>query len=179
MSLPGAQIGRAMRPRWRLVAIAAGCLLLAIAGYAIVRWTSHGDPDPGGRILSALKSIESAVPDSATAVTRQYAEPHWDSCDGREGTFGWSSIAVILTFRTGMPADSLLPYVSGPMEAADWSKTDTLSSPMGPGQDWARTLADGTHAMASLTPGTIDNGATIIWEFSAYAAPHGQHASGC
>jgi hypothetical protein len=180
MSAPGAKIGRAMRPRLRVLVLAAGCLVLALAGiFTIVRLTSHGDPDPGGRILSALKSIESALPDGATEVTRQYAQPHWDSCDGREGTFGWSSIAVIVNFRTDSPADSLLLSASGPMDAAGWSKSRTLSSPIGPGQDWTRTLPDGTLAVASLTPGTMDNGATIIWQISAYAAAHGQHASGC
>jgi hypothetical protein len=116
-------------------------------------------------------------PERSARLTSTFVKRN--SCDGREGTFGWSQIAVIVNFRTDMPADSLLLSAGGPMEAAGWSKRGTLSSPIGPGQGWTRTLADGTNALASLTPGTRDNGATIIWQLSAYAPPHGQQASGC
>ncbi len=118
-----------------------------------------------------------AVPDGATNVTVTYAEPHWDSCDGREGTHGWSSIGVYISFRTGMTPDPLLVYASARIKTAGWSESMTLSSPLGPGQQWTRTLSNGTIAGASLTPGT--DGATTRWELAATAAPYGQQVSGC
>jgi hypothetical protein len=138
----------------------------------------RGDPDPGGRILTALKSIETAIPGEAIDVTRQYAEPHWDSCGGREETAGWSSVTVVITFRTDMSHDSLLQYASERLNAAGWSDSGPSSNRLGPTGGWIQSLTDGTSARAQLSPSTTD-GATIVWQLTATAPPHGQQVSRC
>jgi hypothetical protein len=42
--------------------------------------------------MTVLRSVDSGVPPNAVDVSRRYDEAHWDSCDGRAGTFGWSPI---------------------------------------------------------------------------------------
>ena len=168
--------------RRRLVVVAVfGCIAAIFGAFAFVRWTNHahGDPDPGGRILAALQPIEGAVPDDAIVISRQDAAAHWDSCDGRTGTFGWSDIRVIVTFHTTTQPDALISLADGRMVAIGWTPGSTLTSPIGPGREWTRTLGDGTKALASLSPWTVDDDRTIRWELTAYAPPHGQRASGC
>jgi hypothetical protein len=171
----------AVRRRRRRVGavVLAACLIVGLAVYGVVKWTSHGDPDPGGRILAALQSIDTAVPAGATGLTRMSAEPHWDSCDGREGTFGWSVIGFYIEFNTTVPAKTLLAIADGRLAASGWQQTGTLSSPLGLSSQWTRTLADGTIARSELSPGTKDNGQTISWSLYAVAPPHGQLTSGC
>lgn len=168
--------------RGRLVAVAVfGCIAAVVGAFAIVRWTNraHGDPDPDGRILAALRPIEGAVPNDAIVVNRQEAAAHWDSCDGRTGTFGWSDIRVIVSFHTTTQPDALNSLADRRMVAIGWTPGPTLASPIGPGRQWTRTLGDGTKAHATLSPWTVDDGQTIRWELTAYAPPHGQRASGC
>jgi hypothetical protein len=166
--------------RLRLVIIGVlGCLAIALGGYAQDRWMGHGDPDPGGNILRTLQSIAVAVPDDATEVRRQDAEAHWDSCDGREGTFGWSDISVYISFKWEADPQELVSLVDGRMATAGWTTSLASSNPLGPGRWWPRQLADGTTADARLDAFTMDNGQTITWELYANAAAHGPHASGC
>jgi len=153
--------------------LVAGCLVLALSG------CGHGDPDPGGRILTALRSIESAVPTGATDVRTQDAEPLWDSCDGRPGTEGWSVISVDIEFRDDRDGRVLLDDVADRMTEAGWAPGGTGTSPLGPSESWTRTLDDGTVAHGSLSPGTRDDGVSIIWFLTATAPPHGRQASGC
>jgi hypothetical protein len=168
----------AFRPRWVVVGVLAG-LVLAFGGYALHRWAGHGDPDPGGNILRTLQSIAVAVPEDATEVSRQDYEAHWDSCDGREGTFGWSDISVIITFKTETDAEVLVSLVDGRMAMAGWTTSLASSTPFGPGRWWPRQLADASTADARLDAGTYDNGQTITWQLYAVAAAHGPHVSGC
>lgn len=74
--------------RWLLIALAV--VLVGGGAAALWVWTpsAHGDPDPGGRLLSGLRTVEQAVPADAEVLLRQANEPSWDSCDGRKGTFG-------------------------------------------------------------------------------------------
>jgi hypothetical protein len=75
-----------------------GLAVVVVAGGAGAGWIAtrspHGDPDPGGRILAGLKTIESVVPADAEVMLRRASEPNWDSCDGREGTFGWNRVTA-------------------------------------------------------------------------------------
>ena len=171
---------RVARRRFVVVAV-FGCVAAVVGVFAFVRWTdhAHGDPDPGGRILVALQPVEGAAPDDAVVVNRQESGAHWDSCDGRTGTFGWSDIRVIVAFHTTTQPDALISLVDRRMVAIGWTSGSTLTSPIGPGHEWTRTLGDGTKARASLSPWTFDNGQTIRWELTAYAPPQGQRASGC
>jgi hypothetical protein len=148
--------------------------LLAVAGCT----ASHGNPDPGGAILTSLTSIKAAVPPEATNVTYQEAPARWDSCDGRSETEGWSDIQVWLSFDVATEADALLAFAGTRMTNAGWIDGGTRTSPLGPARTWTRALPDGTTATALLGPNTRD-GSAIYWTFMATAPPHGQRVSGC
>jgi hypothetical protein len=175
----GDQAGARAPRHWLILAAALVCIAAAVGVIAVTRLTGHGDPDPGGRILDGLRSSEVAVPNDATAVSRQENEAHWDSCDGRAGTFGWSPISVIVTFRSATEPGVLITQADDRMVAAGWVRGSSLNSPIGPGRTWTRTVADGTNATSQLVTGTTDNGQSITWELSAYAPARGPHASGC
>jgi hypothetical protein len=166
-------------PRRWLALIIALCLGVAVVAYVLLGPRSHEDPDPGGQTLAALGSVAVAVPDDATSVLRQDVAPHWDSCDGREGTFGFSDIGVYVSFGTSTPPDKLLSRANVRLQESGWSPDVTMNTPLGPVGTWTRTLADGSVARAQLGAGTSDNGQTITWNLSAIAPPHGQRVSGC
>jgi hypothetical protein len=173
--------GPSTRARRRLAVVAALAGLAVLVGaYAFNRLTGHGDPDPGGRILHALEPIGRAVPADATEVRPVGGgEPQWSSCDGRQGTFGWNEIFVGTNFKTTMQPDALISLVDRRMVAIGWTPLWTRPNPIGPVRQWTRTLEDGTKAQAMLAPATADNGATITWDLTVHAPPHGPHSSGC
>jgi hypothetical protein len=164
--------GRWITRRWIVLAAVLVCML--VTTYVVDRVMGHEDPDPGGRILAALQSVTAAVPDDATDVRRQDTKAHWDSCDGREGTFGWGDVSVNISFKTPTRPDALVSGADGRMAAVGWSPGSPLNSPNGPGRQWLRTLEDGTKAVGQLGPDQ-----TSTWWLSAYAPPHGPRVSGC
>ena len=170
---------RELSVRWQLAAIASLILIAGLVGLLIHGWKIHGDPDPGGQILDALRTVEAAVPPAAIDVSEEYGEAHWDSCDGRAGTFGWSEISVILTFGTTLDPSALISYVTGRLEAGGWTMAGQEAlSPLGPNQKFSRTLANGTEAVADIGPQMRD-GRTVMWSLRATAPPDGPTASGC
>ena len=148
-------------------------LLLSLAACS-----DRGDPDPGGRILTELQSVSSAVPDGATVDFRHDVPATWDSCDGRPETEGWNDIQVGVQFRSDLAAEAILEFADRRLEGLGWVDDSKISGPLGPGLRWIRTLEDGTTARASLSPGTVD-GASFYWNLDAIAPPHGQRVSGC
>lgn len=72
--------------RWVVIGWSELSLLL-VAGAVTAAWaaslSNHGDPDPRGHLLSAVKTVAEALPADARVVLRQANEPRWDSCDGR------------------------------------------------------------------------------------------------
>jgi hypothetical protein len=178
VSAPGTKTRRGLTMRWRFAAPVALVLVAGLVGVTVHRLISHGDPDPGDRILTALKSIEVGVPTDAAEVTHQYAKALWDSCDGREGTFGWSDIGVYLTFATTMQPTALLTFVRGQLQGAGWTAGLAGFTPLGQGQRFVRTLANNSEAVAQISPTTRD-GDPISWSLSAVAPPQGPRASGC
>jgi hypothetical protein len=164
-----------------LVAAAIGCLVVLAGACAFNRRVDgpHGDPDPGGRILAALRPVRGAVPQDAVGVERQDVEPMWDSCDGRTGTFGWSDVHVIITFSTAMEPQVLVSTANTRMVTLGWIPGPALDSPIGPGGRWTRALGDGTEARAALSPWMPGGGQPLRWELTAYAPAHGPRTSGC
>jgi hypothetical protein len=154
--------------------VVAASLLLLLAGCT----PNPDDADPDGRILAALTSIEAAVPAGATDRSAREVEAHWDSCDGRSETAGWTDIGVYLSFRSSVATETMRLAVGSALANAGWSDDGSEPSPLGPTQRWRRTLADGTAARAVLAPSTQD-GSAIVWQLSAVAPPHGPHVSGC
>lgn len=154
---------------------------LAVAGLLVagrlVNRSPHGDPDPGGRILAGLRTVESAIPADAEVLQRQADEPLWDSCDGRAQTAGWDDVTVSVQFRTTQPPETLLAQVQTALSAAGWHGGNDFSTPLGPGGRWTRAGTGTPSATATLTPGTRGNG--TYWELDALAPPNGQRVSGC
>jgi hypothetical protein len=118
------------------------------------------------------------VPDGANIDVRQDVPAEWDSCDARPETEGWNNIQVIIQFRSDLEADAILEFADAKMEDLGWTDAGETGGSLGPGLRWTRTLADGTEAMASLSPGTRD-GSSIYWDLNATAPPHGRRVSGC
>ncbi|MBX6750806.1 MAG: hypothetical protein IRY85_14230 [Micromonosporaceae bacterium] len=150
-------------------------MILALIASAALSGCGRGDPDPGGRILTALTSVEVALPEDATAVNRQFLEPHWDSCDAFPGTEGWSDVMVLIDFQTDLAPEALGAKAGPALEAAGWVDDGVVPTPHGPSWRWTRTLDDGTVAHASLSSGMLAG----TWNLAAIAPPHGRRASGC
>jgi hypothetical protein len=189
VSASGTRIRRWLGAQWRKLAIAALLPIVGLVGLLFYGVPGHGDPDPDGQTLIALKSVETALPPFAVDVSRQYVEAVWDSCDGRPGTFGWSDIGVYLTFGTAQENSVVVAYVTARLESIGWTgpepRTTTTASP---GEvlsqtssfrlRFVRTLANGVDAVARLDAWTPD-GQTITWSLTAIAPPQGPRASGC
>lgn len=139
--------------------------------------SDHGDPDRGGRILAALTTVERALPADAEVTLRQEVEPRWDSCDARAGTFGWDDVTVAVQFRSRTAARTLISDADTALRAAGWQLAGTLSSRLGLGARWTRTVSGTTVANATLAPGSRGEG--TYWELDAVAPPQGHRVSGC
>jgi len=138
-----------------------------------------GDPDPGGRILTVLKSVESAVPGHAQILRQQEHEPTWDSCDARPGTFGWNDVSVSTDFRTSGAPLAVVMAADRVMSTAGWTRVAISRDPLGPTGSWSRTVPGGAEAAALLALATGGAGEAPHWELNAHAPPQGRRASGC
>jgi hypothetical protein len=163
--------------RWLYAGLAVVVVSGGVSGTWAATRSDHGDPDPDGRILTALTTVERALPADAQVMLRQANEPRWDSCDGRSGTFGWDNIAVDMQFRTREQPRALVADADNLLRAVGWRRTGTVHSPLGPGARWSRTVAGSTVASAMLAPGTSGDG--VYWDLDALAPPQGQQVSGC
>ena len=161
--------------------LVGGLSLVLVAGAVTAAWSaslsSHGNPDPGGHRLSAIKTVAEALPADARVVLRQANEPRWDSCDGRPGTFGWDNVSSSVQFRTGTSAGKLIADADRALRAGGWHYANRLDSPLGPGVRWTQTVAGSAFATAMLTPGASGDGTS--WYLTAEAPPQGRRVSGC
>jgi hypothetical protein len=161
----------------------AGLACLLVAGGVTGAWaatrSAHGNADPGGHVLADLKTIERAIPTDANVMSRQANEPHWDSCDGQSGTFGWGDVTVYVAFRTRIQPDALIADADKALSAAGWRRAATLNTPLGPGARWSRTVLGTTMASATLAPGIRGDGTGTYWDLDAVAPPQGKRVSGC
>ena len=155
-----------------LVAMVA-CVL---AGYVIATiWP--GNPDPGGRIMTALSTIQKAVPAQAHLVRTERVKPGWDSCDGRLSTYGWDDVIVDLTFTTSQSPRSLMASASARLQAAGWSRYQDYAS--GPRVGWWWKPVPSGTAMALLDRDGTRAGVPQ-WDLYAHAPPFaGPRSSGC
>ena len=137
--------------RWVVIGWSELSLLL-VAGAVTAAWaaslSNHGDADPRGHLLSAVKTVAEALPADARVVLRQANEPRWDSCDGRPGTFGWDNVSTSVQFRTGVSGGKLIADADRALRAAGWQYANRLDSPSGPGARWTQTVAGSTFATA-------------------------------
>ena len=144
------------------VLIIAACVAV---GAVVSRRDERGSGDPHGRILHALEGPIHA-PAGTTTTFRQEAEPRWDSCDGRPGTFGWNDVADQVWFSTSMSQAAVEGAVDGQLRAEGWSPA---------GVDTWTTVAAGSTARATLSLSPKGD----HWELMALARPVGRSASGC
>lgn len=114
---------------------------VGVSAASVAARSDHGNPDPGGHVLAALKTVERAVPANAQVMLRQANEPGWDSCDGRTGAFGWDDVTVGVQFRTIAAPHRLVSEADAALHAAGWQRTATLNTPLGPGACWSRMVA--------------------------------------
>jgi hypothetical protein len=149
--------------------------LLVLIGLPVGIWLgtrpdSLGNPDPGGRILTALKPIAGAIPSGSTVTFRHVDEPLVDACDGNPATRGWSSVVAQVTFRSPLGAESMLEDVDARLNALGWREMGQGVANGEPEGYWSRSLENGSTAHANLTIGT---GGTY-WELVALAPPMGR-----
>jgi hypothetical protein len=136
--------------------------------------------DPGGRILTALRTVTSAVPARARQNWSHFDEPKLDSCDGRPGTWGHDPVSVQAGFSWQEPQSTVLASVRHALEGIGWRWTEPTPATF-PGQNygtgdaigtWVRTLPGGRPATAALFSDTYAHGKwSLIAEAPATMPP--------
>ena len=166
-------VGRAGPPGRRALAgalvVTAGSLV-AVAAFAVLRAPSG---HPGGRVLHQLQPAVAALPDGARVSYRHDVEPRWDSCDGRQGTFGWGDATVQVRFTSNWSASALLAHADRVLRGLGWAPAlrDATGAPVA----WTKALDRGTTARATLERSPAD----AAWTLFVLAPPAGPPARGC
>lgn len=144
---------------------AAACLLAGCGGPSV----PHGDPDPGGRIMRAISAVEVGLPPHVRVLHRQHNESHWDSCDGRPGTFGWDDVSVRILFGTDEVRRDVMATVDARLRGAGWTLT-------GKGRRSVRWVHPAPHgpAMALLDSTGSEVSGLHVWELYASAPAVGE-----
>jgi hypothetical protein len=150
--------------RSRVLGVVVVAVLIGV-GLLVLRPSSHGGGDPHGRILRALSGPIRA-PAGAVTTFRTMAEPHWDSCDGMSGTFGWDDVVAQVGFTTRDSNAAVERAVDAQLRAAGWTRAGT---------DFWTGVVEGSRATASLERDLTDD----QWQLDATAKPSGKAASGC
>lgn len=155
-----------------MLGIAALLLLGGVVTW--LAWPRHPGGDPGGRILSQLKSVSAAVPANSFVQYAHYDEPRWDSCDGMTGTFGWDDPSVQINFTWSGSPTALISGVKRVLAESGWGAFMPQVNNGVPGAAWKKTLDNGTIAQAQLAAESYGG-----WSLFAQAPPVGQRVSGC
>ncbi len=137
-----------------------------------------GNPDPGHRLLNAIRPVPTAVPKGLHVTRSRSYKPRWDSCDGIKSTYGWDDITVETDF-TGGTKKQVVAQVGAGMRALGWVPDPDRT---GDGSwDWEKTLPGGGEATAELS--TLDDAgpptAPIDWSLDGNAPPATHPVSGC
>jgi len=153
-------------------AFAASLLIVVVSGFSGVPGPV-GNPDPGHRLLDAIRPVVKAVPGGATITRRTFDEPHWDSCDGVRSTYGWDPATVDVGFTPhGLSDAEVFGHIKTALAAQGW----TIDA--GTSQDgawyWSRQV-EGRDASIQLLAG--DGGSD--WDLQANAPPLAHPVTGC
>lgn len=149
-------------------------LFVVVGVVAVVRHetSQHAGGDPGGRIMAVLREAKAAVPEGAHVLLLQDDGPHWDSCDGRDGTFGWDDVTYYVRFTSDMPAPEVFRAADAALLVEGWTRTGGDGNAFG---SWspAGTRLAGAEARLSYDV------QSRVWGLIATAPPVGRPSSGC
>lgn len=136
-----------------------------------------GIPDPGHRLLAALRPVANATPPGVSQVSRSFSEPIWDSCDGVKSSFGWDDVTVNVSFNSnGISDTTIFDHIKHVLQADGWVY-DSNSSGTG-AWEWHRDLAPGHHAQVRLLGGAGDDPPNP-WDLQATTPPDTHPVKGC
>ena len=165
---------RPRNPLWTM-ALLGVAFVIATTCVIWLLWSHHqSGGDPGGRILSELRTISKAVPPDATVAYEHYDEPMWDSCDGRAGRGGWDNVVAQINFAWSGSPTGLIGEVGTVLEQSGWGNYRPLVDDGIPGAEWSKNLRTGTGASVQLTAEPDGS-----WTLIGQALPIGTRPSGC
>lgn len=155
-----------------------GCAIVSVLALACACSSTPspaGDPDPGHRSLSALEPVLSLIPAGAHVIYENRVEPRWDSCDGRQSTYGWDPAVVNAGFSTGATSrQQVVAHVRAAMGRLAWAY-DAKES--GGDQWWWSRQVSGRTATATLQSDMY--GDPRMWSLDAEAPPATDPVTGC
>jgi hypothetical protein len=151
---------------WRGGTVVAVIVVAAIV--FIVAMQYHGNPDPGGRRMAAVRPVLSVVPSGLTITNRDQVKPSWDSCDGKHP--GWDPVTVDVGFiAPGQSAAQIYAHIAHGMARLGW--TYDLTSTDG-AWTWHRHLGPHEVGEAQLLGGANP------WDLQA-SVPAATHPIDC
>jgi hypothetical protein len=109
-----------------------------------------GDPDPGGRLMAAIRPVLSVIPAAAHVIRGDEVKPRWDSCDGVKSTYGWTDVTVDAQFTAGDPPERMVAAMDHALRRLGWT-ADPGSG--GGAWYWHRTVSGGAKAAIQLLGG--------------------------
>lgn len=133
-----------------------------------------GDPDPGHHIMDALAPVLTVLPSGVEATTAKKYAPQWDSCDGRDDTYGWDDVTVDLDWPYTGGDTGVRSHVRNRMRQLGWTQ-DTPPTSTEP--TWTKQLDGGGEASAMLLGGTGSD--PTSWMLQATAPPATHPVRGC
>jgi hypothetical protein len=160
----------------RTATIAIGAVVLAAVMAAGIGWglMSSASGDPGGKVLTQLVPVVSALPTGTSMTYLWKMEPTQESCDGIAGTQGWSQVVVQTAFRWRESPRALFAAMNGRLIRIGWGHGASQDgSP--PGYQWTKILSNGTKADLTVD----EEPSSSLWQLDAVASPVGKAASGC
>ena len=144
---------------------------------AVLYWhqARRGNPDPGGRILTALVPVSAAVPSDATIVFNHEADGAWDSCDGLPQTAGWHDITYEIRFTSQTDPQAVVTDASRQLADLGWGASSIGAIP-GIGAQWSKRV-EGSPGPAIVT--LARDPGEVVWILTAHAPPATHPLTGC
>lgn len=169
-----------MTRRWTSCVLLVVVALIAAVGVwfghrSIESGRQHGNPDPGGSRLAALRAIApQMVPSAVIGLRTEVHRFRWDpqTCDGDAP--GWAVASVDMMFRGSSTVPASLDALMGRLGWKQYKPAAPSSGPMpaspGPGfRVYEPAGANPYSQFASLTPpGTFGGG---LWDLDVTSDP--------
>ena len=104
-------------------------------------------------------------------------EPHWDSCDGMAGTFGWDPVIIQVGFRWTGSGKALVTLLDQRLSALGWARgaVTSWSSDKGPDASWISRPGHAPAEEFALDAPTLG----LPWTATIEAKPMGPLVGGC